>query len=115
MSRDEKQAGEGAIQKAFDGKAEVTLDDFETICTDVLKIPKIFKKMAFDRIKELEKLDDKLEKLPKQNFINYYKRNCEGIEVKRHVFNLLAKKDKNYIVPEDFKPLFKNLLETHPV
>ena len=92
----------------------MTLDDFENVCIDVLKIPKIFKKMAFERIKEIEKLDDKLEKLPKQNFINYYKRNCENIEVKRHVFNLLAKKDKNFIAPEDFKPLFKNLLESHP-
>lgn len=49
--------GEVAIQKAFDGKNEVTLDDFESMCIDVLKIPKIFKKMAFERIKELEKLD----------------------------------------------------------
>lgn len=65
MSREDKQQGESAIQKAFDGKSEVTLDDFEQICIDVLKIPKIFKKMAFERIKELEKLDDKLEKLPK--------------------------------------------------
>ena len=65
MSREDKQQGESAIQKAFDGKSEVTLDDFEQICIDVLKIPKIFKKMAFERIKELEKLDDKIEKLPK--------------------------------------------------
>ena len=47
--------------------------------------------MAFERIKELEKLDAKLEKIPKQNFVNYYKKNCEGIEVKRQVFNLIAK------------------------
>ena len=43
----------------------MTLDDFDQICIDVLKIPKIFKKLAFDRIKDLEKLDPKLEKLPK--------------------------------------------------
>ena len=79
-----------------------------------MKIPKIFKKLAFDRIKDVEKLDQKLEKIPKQNLINYYKKNCEGVEVKRHVFSLLAKKDKNCIVPEDFKALFKHLLETHP-
>ena len=61
----------------------MSLDDFEAVCTDVLKIPKIFKKMAFERIKELEKLDEKLEKIPKQNFINYYKKNSEGVDVKR--------------------------------
>ena len=43
----------------------MTLDDFETICVDVLKIPKIFKKLAFERIKEFEKLDAKIEKIEK--------------------------------------------------
>lgn len=65
MSKEDKQAGEQAIQKGFEGKNEVTLEDFDSICTDVLKIPKIFKKLAFDRIKDTEKLDLKLEKLPK--------------------------------------------------
>ena len=92
----------------------MTLEDFDAICTDVFKIPKIFKKLAFERIKEFEKLDAKLEKLAKQNFINFYKGNCEGVEVQRQVFNLLTKQGKHYIEPEDFKPLFKNLLETHP-
>ena len=59
----------------------MTLDDFEAICLDVLKIPKIFKKLAFERIKEFEKLDAKIEKIPKQNFVNYYKGNCEGVDV----------------------------------
>ena len=70
--------------------------------------------MLFDRIKLVEKLDEKVEKVPKQNFINFYKKYGEGVECKRQVFNILAKKDKNFIAPEDFKPLFKNLLETHP-
>lgn len=90
------------------------MDDFESVCLEVLKIPKIFKKMTFERIKELEKLDEKLEKLPKQNFINFYKKFGEGVEPSRQVFKVLAKKDKNFIAPDDFKPLFKNLLETHP-
>lgn len=114
ISKDEKQSGESAIQKAFEGKSDVNLDDFEQICGDVFKIPKIFKKLAFDRIKEVEKLDSKLEKIPKQNFVNYYKANCEGVDESRQTFNLLAKTGKKYIEPEDFKPLFKNLLETHP-
>ena len=65
VSKDEKQSGETSIQKAFEGKSDVNIDDFDQICSDVLKIPKIFKKLAFDRIKETEKLDSKLEKIPK--------------------------------------------------
>jgi hypothetical protein len=59
------------------------LEDFEAICIDVLKIPKIFKKMAFERIKLIEKLDEKLEKIPKQNFISFYKKNSEGVNASR--------------------------------
>ena len=61
----------------------MSLEEFEAVCIDVLKIPKIFKKMAFERIKELEKLDVKVEKIPKQNFVNYFKKSCEGVEAKR--------------------------------
>ena len=46
--------------------------------------------------------------------MNFYKAHCEGVEVRRQTFNLLAKFGKKYIEPEDFKPLFKNVLETHP-
>ena len=59
------------------------MDDFENICIEVLKIPKIFKKMAFERIKLIEKLDEKLEKIPKQNFISFYKKNSEGVDARR--------------------------------
>ena len=64
------------------------MDDFEEICTEVVKIPKIFKKMLFQRIKQVEKVE--AEKIPKQTIVSYYKRECEAAEVKRRVFNLLA-------------------------
>lgn len=54
-----------AIQKAFEGKTDVTLADFETIVVDVCKIPKIFKKLLFERIKKTEKIDEKAEKISK--------------------------------------------------
>ena len=35
-------------------------------------------------------------------------------EVKRRIFIAIAKLGKDYMVPEDFKPLFHYLLESHP-
>jgi serine/threonine-protein phosphatase 2A regulatory subunit B'' len=90
------------------------LDEFEGICTDAMKIPKIFKKMLFQRVKQAEKVEADKEKIPKQAVVSYYKRECESVPVSRRVFNLLAKMNTRYIAPDDFKPLFKYLLETHP-
>lgn len=70
--------------------------------------------MLFERIKKAEKLDENADKIKKQPFVNYWKKNCENCDVGRRVFNLLAQHGSNYIVPEDFKPLFKYLLDTHP-
>jgi len=41
------------------------LDEFEGICTDAMKIPKIFKKMLFQRVKQAEKVEADKEKIPK--------------------------------------------------
>lgn len=34
--------------------------------------------------------------------------------VAKRVFKLLAQPNSKHMVPDDFKPLFKNLLDTHP-
>ena len=65
IPKEKKQETELAIQKAFEGKTDVTMADFETIVVDVCKIPKIFKKLLFERIKKTEKIDEKAEKISK--------------------------------------------------
>ena len=102
------------MEKAFCGKNDLTLDDFESIVHDLCKIPKILKKLLFDRIKLVENLDPQAEKIPKQTIINFWRRVFEQETVPKRVFKLFAKPDANHIVPDDFKSLFKNLLETHP-
>jgi serine/threonine-protein phosphatase 2A regulatory subunit B'' len=62
------------------------------------------------------KLVEKIEgdKIPKQTFISFWKKHLENESVAKRVFKLFAQPGSNYIVPSDFKALFKNLLETHP-
>jgi serine/threonine-protein phosphatase 2A regulatory subunit B'' len=37
-----------------------------------------------------------------------------ALDPKRRLFNLIAKPGQSHLVQEDFKPLFKHLLATHP-
>ena len=46
--------------------------------------------------------------------INFWKKYYENETVAKRVFKLFAQPDSNVIVPDDFKPLFKYLLESHP-
>lgn len=81
---------------------------------DVLKLPKILKKMLFDVIIKLEKLDEKTDKIPKQTFVNFCRQRMQEKSPERRAFDILCGFTKSVIVPDDFKPLFKFLLETHP-
>ena len=92
----------------------MTIDNFEPIVEKVCEIPKILKRQLFERIKVIEKLDEKAEKIPKQSVINFWKKHFEHESIGKRVFKLFAQPDTSYIVPDDFKSLFKNLLETHP-
>jgi serine/threonine-protein phosphatase 2A regulatory subunit B'' len=54
-------------------------------------------------------------KLTKQGFLTFWKDNdWLKMEPVRRLFFLIAQPKSNYIVPNDFKPLFKYLLEKHP-
>ena len=54
------------MQKAFEGgKTELAVADLDPIVNNVMKIPSILKKLLFDRIKQVEKLDKDAEKIPK--------------------------------------------------
>ena len=90
------------------------MEDFEAVIKDVCGIPGIFKKMLFDFVKKSEKLDEKADKIPKQSFISFFRREFESESVPKRTFKTISQKLPGVICPEDFKPLFKYLLETHP-
>lgn len=92
----------------------MTMLELDPVINNVMKIPNILKKMLFERIKLVEKLDKDAEKIPKHSIINYWKKYFEHETVAKRVFRLLAKPDKNVLTGDDFKPLFSYLLEHHP-
>lgn len=66
------------------------LEDFEPVISDVCKVPKIFKKQLFDYIIKNEKMDSKTEEIPKQTFINFWKREFEDESIAKRTFKILA-------------------------
>jgi len=74
ISKQAKEATELNIQKAFEGKPELKIGDFDFLTMEVCQLPKICNKQLFERIKHVEKLDEKTEAIPKQTFINYWKK-----------------------------------------
>ena len=70
--------------------------------------------MLFEFIKKVEKIDTKVDIIPKKTFITFFKREFESCSAKRRTFKVVAQKDPRYMQSDDFKSLFKYLLEKHP-
>ena len=108
------------VEKVF-GKAtgkSLGADEFIPVCEDIMKYPKIFAEMLFTRLENkygpLPKLGGKA-KINKQIVIRYWESlDFHRKEPKRRLFELLCKDGKHTIEGDDFKPMFKNLLEKHP-
>lgn len=66
--------------------------------------------MLFDRID-----NGKLGKITKPVFLSFWRRELQPLDINRRLFKILAKPETpDYITSEDFKPMMKQLLESHP-
>ena len=95
-------------------------DEFGPVCTEIFKIPKIFCEMLFSRLEKkagpqgLPKLSGsaKANKAILQRF--WDQNNYQRKSPKERLFEIIAKEGAKTIVSEDWKPMFKHLLESHP-
>lgn len=72
---------------------------------DVCGLPKFFKNVLFEKIDSA-----KAGKINKQQFLNFWKRDFEKIDIKKRMFKVIAgskKGGEDCITAEDFKPLFR--------
>jgi serine/threonine-protein phosphatase 2A regulatory subunit B'' len=118
VDKEEIKRAEVAMDKWFESigkdKQQVKLDDMDQFCTEVTRIPKIFKKMIFQMILKKERMDEKSESIPKQTIATFYKKEFESLSEKKRTFKVISGLEKDHIAPDDFKPLFRHLLDTHP-
>lgn len=109
-----------AVDKVFGKTTGKSLgaDEFGPVCTEIFKIPKIFSDMLFARLEQkmgpLPKLGGKA-KINKQQVLRFWESaDYHRKDPKRRLFDVIAKDGAKTIVPGDFKPMFKHLLESHP-
>jgi len=95
-------------------------DEFDPVLTDIFKIPKIFSDMLFTRIESkqgsqgLPKISG-TPKVNKQILVKFWDTSeCLKKSPKQRLFEIIAKDGAKTIVGDDFKPIFKHLLEKHP-
>lgn len=115
MSKQARDNNDSLINKEFEKQESLSLSEFESVTVKVCKLPKIFQKILFQAVVDAEKLGDKAEKVTKKAFSSFFRSNLEGLSEARRVFNLISSDpQKKFISPDDFKPLFKYLLVSHP-
>lgn len=69
----------------------------------------------FEDVIATQGLDKNTDKIPKQTFLNYYRQRLESKPPNKRVFEIISSsKDRTVIKPDDLKPLFRHLLDTHP-
>lgn len=97
------------IAKAFSEKPSLTLEEFGPVVTDICELPLFFRDVFFAKIDQA-----KTGKVSQAQFTAYWKRELERETVAKRFFKIIAKQGKKEITPDDFKPLFKYLLDSHP-
>lgn len=65
-------------------------------------LPKFFKNVLYDKIDSA-----KTGKVTKQQFVAYWKKELERVDLKKRMFKIIAKQGASYIGADDFKPLFR--------
>lgn len=96
---------------AFDSasNAELTEEDTLSLTAALCGLPKIFNQFLFKRIDAANKGT-----ITKAQFKKYYETKFQNVDITKRVFIMLAKEGSRFIEKEDFQPLLKLLLETHP-
>ena len=97
------------IDQIFTETPEIKKEEFDKLTTEVCGFPKFFRNVLFDRIDSA-----KAGKISKPVFTNFFKRELEKLDIKKRMFKIIGKPGAEFLTNDDFKPLFRMLLETHP-
>ncbi len=97
------------INQVFGDLDEVTKEEFLPISQNVFKFPKFLNSLLFKRLDT-----EGRGKISKERFLQAWTEEYERVDVAKRMFMVLAKPGEPYITNEDFKPMLKELLETHP-
>ncbi|XP_010550352.1 PREDICTED: probable serine/threonine protein phosphatase 2A regulatory subunit B''delta [Tarenaya hassleriana] len=86
------------------------VQEFKLVTTEVCKLPSFFSTSLFKKIDA-----NNTGFVTREAFIEYWvKGNMLTMDIATQIFKILKQPDQNYLVQDDFKPVLRELLATHP-
>ncbi|XP_020588881.1 probable serine/threonine protein phosphatase 2A regulatory subunit B''delta [Phalaenopsis equestris] len=86
------------------------IQEFKSVTKEICKLPSFFSSVLFKKIDV-----DYAGVVTRDSFVDYWmKRNTITMDIPTHIFNILKRPDRNYLSQEDFKPVLRELLASHP-
>ena len=102
-------ANESVIDSVFKDKREITAEDFVPIWEHVFKFPKFLNLFLFNKLDS-----DKSGSLTREKFNAKWTESFEKLEVSKRLFNIFKGSADEFLRNEDFKPILRVLLDSHP-
>ncbi|KAJ1694315.1 hypothetical protein LUZ63_011013 [Rhynchospora breviuscula] len=100
-----------AINEIFTGHEDgLQLQDFKTVTKEICKLPSFLSTVLFKKI-DVESRGS----VTRSAFVDYWiNKNMITMDIATQIYTILKQPHQNYLVQEDFKPILKELLLTHP-
>ncbi|KAJ6799253.1 serine/threonine protein phosphatase 2A regulatory subunit B''beta-like [Iris pallida] len=99
------------IDQIFFGHLDgLQVQEFKSVVKDICKLPSFFSSALFRKIDV-----DCLGTITRDTFINYWiNSNMMTMDIATHIYTILKQPDHKYLTQEDFKPVLRELLASHP-
>ncbi|XP_077226884.1 serine/threonine protein phosphatase 2A regulatory subunit B''beta-like [Tasmannia lanceolata] len=99
------------IDKLFFGHLDgLQVQEFKTLTKEICKLPSFFSSTLFRRIDV-----DCVGIVTRDAFVNYWvNNNMLTMDIATQIFSILKQPDRRYLTQEDFKPVLRELLASHP-
>ncbi|KAI0528805.1 serine/threonine protein phosphatase 2A regulatory subunit B''beta [Dendrobium catenatum] len=99
------------IAQIFSGKLDgLQIHEFKSVTKEICKLPSFFSSVLFRKIDA-----ECAGTVNRDAFVNYWvNSNMMTMDTATQIFNILKPSDRKYLIQEDFKPVLRELLATHP-
>ncbi|KAJ6842897.1 serine/threonine protein phosphatase 2A regulatory subunit B''beta-like [Iris pallida] len=99
------------IDQIFFGHLDgLQIQEFKSVAKDICKLPSFFSSALFRKIDV-----DCIGTITRDTFINYWiNSNMMTMDIATQIYTILKQPDHNYLTQEDFKPVLRELLASHP-
>ncbi|KAJ6820128.1 serine/threonine protein phosphatase 2A regulatory subunit B''beta-like [Iris pallida] len=99
------------IDQIFFGHLDgLQIQEFKSVAKDICKLPSFFSSALFRKIDV-----DCIGTITRDTFINYWiNSNMMTMDIATQIYTILKQPDHKYLTQEDFKPVLRELLASHP-